>query len=364
MGGEVKRMGVGIIGCGNISSIYLKNASTMFDNLEVKAVADLDLDRAKAKAAEFGVKRACTVEQLLADPGVEVVLNLTIPRAHYSVSLAALQAGKHVYVEKPLSISLEEGEELVRLAREKNLVLGGAPDTFLGAGIQTCVKLIADGWIGRPIGATAFMVGGGHEGWHPDPAFYYQVGGGPLFDMGPYYLTALVALLGPAASVAGMTSKAWEKRSIGSAPKRGQVIEVAVPTHIAGLVSFASGATATVVTSFDVKGGSSHVPLEIWGTEGSLQVPDPNTFGGPIRYRKAGEPNWSEVPLLFGFAENSRGLGLSDLAASLAEGRPPRAGGDLTLHVLELMHGLHRSSDSRRQYRIKHRCRKPALRGL
>ncbi|MEI8095496.1 MAG: Gfo/Idh/MocA family oxidoreductase [Spirochaetales bacterium] len=354
MGSQVtKKLGVGIIGCGNISSIYLKNGTTLFDNLEIRAVADLDLARAQARATEFGVAKVCSVKELLADKSIDVVLNLTVPLAHYSVCKAALEAGKHVYVEKPLAVKLEEGEELAALAKAKGLYLGGAPDTFLGGGIQTCVKLIEDGWIGTPIGATAFMVCGGHEHWHPDPAFYYQVGGGPMFDMGPYYLTALVALLGPAVSVAGMTSKARGQRTISSAPKKGTVMDVEVPTHIAGLVRFASGATATVVTSFDVAGGSSHVPLEIWGTGGTLQVPDPNAFGGPVRYRKAGQSEWSEIPLLFGYAENSRGLGLSEMATAISEGRPARAGVGMTLHVLELMHAFHRSADTKRQVTLK-----------
>ena len=174
-----------------------------------------------------------------------------------------------------------------------------------------------------------------------------------MFDMGPYYLTALVALLGPAVSVAGMTSKAHDQRTISSAPKKGTVMAVEVPTHIAGLVRFASGATATVVTSFDVAGGSSHGPLEIWGTGGTLQVPDPNTFGGPVRYRKAGQSEWSEIPLLFGYADNSRGLGLSDMATAISEGKPARAGVAMTLHVLELMHAFHRSADSKRQVTLK-----------
>jgi predicted dehydrogenase len=360
MGGTLKKkLGVGVVGCGNISSIYLKNLTTVFDNLEVRGIADLVPAKAEAQSKEFGVPRAASLEALLADKSVDVILNLTVPLSHYAVSRAALSAGKHVYGEKPLAVALEEGEELVALARSRGLLLGGAPDTFLGAGIQTCIKLIDDGWIGRPIGATAFLVGGGHEHWHPDPAFYYRVGGGPMFDMGPYYLTALVALLGPAAWVSGMTSQAWKQRTISSAPLRGSVMDVEVATHIAGLVSFASGATATVVTTFDAKGGSSHIPLEIWGTAGSLQVPDPNTFGGVIRYRRAGQDAWSEVPHLFGHAENSRGLGLSDLASAVLEGRAPRAGADLTLHVLELMHGFHLSSASRRQYKVKHKCRRP-----
>jgi predicted dehydrogenase len=348
-----KQVRVGVIGCGTISSIYLKNCSALFDNLKVIALADLVPERSAEKAAEFGVSRTETVEQILTDSEIDVILNLTIPKAHFQVSKAALEAGKHVYVEKPVSIDLQEGETLAGIAKTKGLLLGGAPDTFLGAGIQTCRKLIADGWIGKPVAATAFMLCGGHERWHPDPAFYYQTGGGPMFDMGPYYLTALVALLGPVSSLAGMTSTTWQQRTVTSQPKKGQIIQVEVPTHVSGLLQFKSGAQATIMTSFDIKGGHGHTPIEIYGTEGSLQVPDPNTFGGPVHYRRAGAKEWSEIPLLAPFQENSRGLGLSDLADALQTGRKPRACADLTVHVLELMHGIHISSETRKNYRVR-----------
>jgi predicted dehydrogenase len=350
---------VGLIGCGNISSIYLKNTADLFDHFEIVAVADLVTDRAKARAQEFSISRVLEVEELLASSDIEIVLNLTIPQAHHAVAKAALEAGKHVYGEKPLSISLDDGEELVSLARKKELLLGGAPDTFLGAGIQTCLKLIRDGWIGRPLSATAFLLLGGHESWHPDPGFFYLAGGGPMFDMGPYYLTALVTLLGPVVSVAGMTSQGWKERVVASQPQKGAILPVEIPTHVSGLLAFAGGALATIVTSFDVKGGSTHPPLEIYGTEGSLQVPDPNTFGGPVRYRRAGQETWNEVPLLYGLADNSRGIGLSDLADALDDRRPARASGDLTLHVLEIMHGIHRSAETKTEYRVKNLCDQP-----
>jgi predicted dehydrogenase len=349
---------IGIIGCGNISAIYLTN-SKHFANIKVVAVADLDAERARTRAAEYGLPKACSVAELLADPQIEIVINLTIPQAHAEVALAALQAGKSVYNEKPLAVSREDGQRLVELARAKGLRVGGAPDTFLGAGIQTCRRLIDDGIIGTPVAATAFMLSPGHESWHPSPEFYYQVGGGPMFDMGPYYLTALVALLGPARRVTGSARVTRPTRTITSQPKAGQTIHVEVPTHIAGVIDFASGPVATLVTSFDVV-ASSPPPIEIYGTEGTLLVPDPNTFGGPVRLRRVGEREWRDVPLTHGYAGNSRGLGVADLAAALRSGRPHRASGELAFHVLDLMHAFHDASREGRHIDVTSDAARPA----
>jgi predicted dehydrogenase len=339
----------GIIGCGNISPVYFEAANT-FPALRIVACADLDPARAQARADQYGV-RALSVEALLADPAIELVINLTIPRAHHQISMAVLDAGKHLYSEKPLAIAREDGKELLDTAAAKGLLLGCAPDTFLGAGLQTCRKLIDDGWIGTPVAATAFMVCHGHEGWHPDPAFYYQVGGGPLFDMGPYYLTALVHLLGPMRRVTGSARTTFPERLITSQPRRGTHIAVEVPTHVAGVLDFAGGAIGTMIMSFDV--WAAELPrMEIYGTEGSLSVPDPNTFGGPVRLRRAGAESWSEVPLSHGYAEQSRGLGAADLVHALRFGRPQRASGALAYHVLETMHALHRSSNEGRHVDI------------
>jgi predicted dehydrogenase len=275
------RVKVGIIGCGNISDIYLKNCTKVFDNLEVVACADLIMDRAKAKAEAYNIPKACTVEELLADPEIEIVINLTIPKAHAEVCLAALEAGKNVYVEKPLAISREDGKKIIETAKKKGLLVGGAPDTFLGGGIQTCKKIIDDGWIGEPIAATAFMVCHGHESWHPDPEFYYKLGGGPMFDMGPYYLTALVSLMGPIRRVTGSARITFPERLITSQPKYGTKITVDVPTHVAGIMDFESGAIGTILTSFDVWG--SQLPrIEIYGSAGSMIVPDPNKTAGGL----------------------------------------------------------------------------------
>ncbi len=342
---------VGVIGCGNISGIYLKNGTRQdapFDRLDVVACADLDMARAQAKAAEYGIPNAVPVADLLADPDIEIVINLTTPNAHADIARAALEAGKSVYNEKPLTIRREDGRALLALAAQKGLLIGGAPDTFLGAGLQTCRKLIDDGLIGKPVSAVAFMVCHGHEGWHPDPEFYYKVGGGPMFDMGPYYLTALVSLIGPVRRVAGMTQITFPERLITSQPKAGTKITVDVPTHVTGLLEFADGAIGTIITSFDV--WASELPLlEIHGTEGTLSVSDPNGFGGPVRVRRAGDPAWREVPLTHAHAENSRGLGVADMAVALRTGAPARASGALTYHVLDIMHAIHDAAALGRQ---------------
>ena len=315
------------------------------------------MDRAKARAAEFGVPKACFVQELLADPDIQIVVNLTIPQVHFDVCLAALEAGKHTYVEKPLALTREQGQALLQTAHAKGLRVGGAPDTFLGAGLQTCRKVIDDGLIGRPVAATAFMLGHGHEHWHPDPEFYYKPGGGPLFDMGPYYLTALVSLMGPITRIAGSAQKAFTERTVTSRPKHGQVIAVETPTHIAGTLDFASGAVATLITSFDVW-ASALPPIEIHGTLGSLSVPDPNGFGGGVKINRGGA-GWEDVPLTHGFAENSRGLGAADMAYAILEDRPARAGGDLTYHVLEAMWGFLDSSEQSRYYKMQSTVERP-----
>jgi predicted dehydrogenase len=354
----VSKVKAGIIGCGNISGIYLQ-APKILEVLEIVAVADIDLTRAQEKADQYNIEKAYSVEGLLNDPEIEIVINLTIPNAHFEICLKALEAGKHVYVEKPLSIEFEEGQKLLSVAKEKGLRIGGAPDTFLGGGIQTCRKLVDDGWIGEPISATAFMLSPGHEGWHPDPEFFYKKGGGPMFDMGPYYLTALVNLIGPIKRVTGSVRATFSERTILSQPKYKQKISVDVPTHISGIIDFANGAVGTIITSYDVFGGTKLPRIELYGTEGTLVVPDPNEFGGPIYIRRRGETEWTELPLTHGFSENSRGIGVADMAYGILNDRPHRASGELANHVLEAMHGFHIASDSGTHYQMQTSCERP-----
>lgn len=351
------KVNAGIIGCGNISSIYLEVGQT-FDILRIVAVADLIHERAQAQAEKYHISKACSVSELLNDPSIDIVLNLTTPDAHFGVGQSALEAGKSVYNEKPIAITRVDGKKMLETARAMNLLVGGAPDTFLGGGIQTCRKLIDDGWIGQPVAATAFMLCHGHESWHPNPDFYYQPGGGPLFDMGPYYLTAMIALMGPVQRVTGSTRLTFPERTITSEPFYGTKIKVNTPTHIAGVLDFANGAIATLVTSFDV--WYAEVPrIEIYGTEGSLSVPDPNTFGGPVQVRRAGASDWSEVPLTHGYAKNSRSVGVADMAYALRTGRPARANGELTYHVLDIMHAIHEASQLGRHIELESTCQQP-----
>jgi predicted dehydrogenase len=354
----MEKVKIGIIGCGNISGIYLENLTNMFDLLEIKGCCDLIQERALKKQEEFGFEVIYEKDvDVVADPEIDIVLVLTQPQFHYELCMMALEGGKNVYCEKPLSLNRKDGIKIKELAKSKGLLAGGAPDTFLGAGIQTCRNLIEEGWIGKPIAASANLMCHGHESWHPDPEFYYQLGGGPMFDMGPYYLTALVNLLGPIASVAGSTVKAFDQRTITSEKKFGNKVDVEVPTHITGILNFESGAVGTIVTSFDI--WKHNMPfIEIYGTEGTISVPDPNNFGGPVKYQKqTGE--WYDMPVIYEYPENSRGLGLCDMAVALRTKRAQRASVDVTYHVLDVMEGLHDASDQGVVYKIKSTCAKP-----
>ncbi len=354
-----KKVKVGIIGCGNICDIYFKNMCGTFSNvLDVVACADIKMARAKEVAEKYKGVKAVTVKELLADPEISIVVNLTIPKAHFDVSMKAVKAGKSVHCEKPITLTRAEGKKLLAAAKKKKLLVGNAPDTFMGAGIQTCRKLIDEGAIGEPVAATAFMMCHGHESWHPDPEFYYKVGGGPMFDMGPYYLTALVTLLGPARRVTGSTRISFPKRTITSAKKRGKIIKVEVPTHVAGVIDFAGGAIGTIITSFDVHAHTMPC-IEIYGSKGSLQVPDPNGFGGPVRIKKEKDKEWKEVPVTCRYAENGRGIGPADMARVLRSGGKVRASGELAYHVLDIMHAIHDASKKGCHVDVESTCSRP-----
>lgn len=333
-------VGVAIVGAGVISQQYLRNLA-QFQDIRVLGVADVDTARAAAVAAEHGVAVSGTVDAVLVLPEVEIVVNLTTPAAHAAVATAALDAGKHVYGEKPLTLTPAEGERLVALAAARGLRLGNAPDTFLGAGLQSAKRAVDAGVIGQPVAAATLTQSLGPESWHPSPEFLYQPGAGPLFDLGPYYLTALVALFGPVSRIAATARRARARRVIGSGPRAGVEFDVTVPTHVASLADFAGGPSVSSTFSFD--SAVCRTSIEIVGTEGTLSLPDPNTFGGPLRLRRNGDDGWRELPV--DGAAAGRGIGVLDLARALRAGRPHRATGELASHVLEVMTAIGDSAE-------------------
>lgn len=353
----MKPVKVGIVGCGNICNTYMQAGNT-FDILEIAACSDIIMDRAVAKAKEWNIPHAYTLDEMLADPEISIIINLTVPKAHAEIAFAAVEAGKNIHNEKPLTIDRNDAKKLLKLADEKGVRVGCAPDTFLGAGLQTCRKLIDDGVIGEPIGASAFFTGHGPESWHPDPEFFYKPGAGPMFDMGPYYLTALINLISPVKSVLGSTRITFPERIIGSEPHKGEKITVETPTHITGIMEFENGAIGTILTSFDV--WAAELPrIEIYGTKGTMSVPDPNCFGGPVKIFTEAEPVWKEYPLTHGYAEQSRGIGAADMAYAIQSGRPHRANGNLAYHVLDLMHSFHDASNMGKRIEMEKVCSRP-----
>ncbi|MGA2111650.1 MAG: Gfo/Idh/MocA family oxidoreductase [Anaerolineales bacterium] len=346
---------VGIVGCGNVSNQYLHNLKT-FDILEVKSLTDVDMGKAAARASEFNLQ-AVTLGELLSDRQIQIVVNLTVPSAHAEVSLQIINAGKNTYSEKPLALTRTDGRRILDAAREKGVLVGCAPDTFLGGGLQTCREVIDAGWIGSPVAATAFFATHGPESWHPNPQFFYKPGAGPVFDLGPYMLTALVSLFGPARRVTSSAHISFPERQILSQPFYGSQIKVEVPTHVAGVIDFSSGVVASVITSFDIW-HSSQPNIEIFGTEGTLIMPGPNKFTGPVRIRRAAEDHWSEIPLS-GNPQAGRGIGIADLACALIHSRKPRASGDLAYHVLDLMHAIIEASDSGQHVIVESSCERP-----
>ena len=354
MGGALVAEGpptaIGVIGCGAISEVYLRNCTAMPD-VRVAACADLDPARASRRAEQFGVPRVLGVAELLDDAEIEVVLNLTVPLAHADLSRRALRAGKHVYSEKPLAVTRDEGRTLLAEAAARKLLVGCAPDTFLGPAWQACRRAIDGGIIGEPVAASAFMLTHGQESWHPDPDFFYAPGGGPLFDMGPYYLTTLVSLLGPVRRVTGSARVTFPTRTITSRPRRGETFAVTTPTHIAGVLDFAQGAVVTLVTSFDVW-AHTHSHIEIYGTEGTLLTGDPNHFAGLMRVKRPGETEWTEIYPDTGPGPDLRGLGLAGLVTQMRGGGPLPASGALGYHVLEVMASILEASEAGRHIEI------------
>ncbi|WP_218824748.1 Gfo/Idh/MocA family protein [Asanoa hainanensis] len=345
-------MRIGVIGCGKISGIYFQNLPQLPQTGVVRC-ADLDVERAKEAAERHGVPSAGSVEDLLADDSVDLVVNLTIPAAHVAVGLAAVRAGKHVYAEKPLALAVDDARLLLAEAAGLGVRVGSAPDTFLGAGLQTARALLDEGAIGTPRAGAVHMLSPGHEHWHPEPDFYYQRGGGPLFDMGPYYLTALVNLLGPVAAVSAVATSASPTRRTPA----GREIPVEVPTHVSAVLEFAGGATVTAVFSFDVPASTVPHGIELYGSAGTLVVHDPNNFGGPVLVGGAGE--WREEELRTPWSANSRGLGVAEMVAAISAGRDHRASATLALHVLDTMETIHTAAERGERLPVHTTCTRP-----
>ncbi|MGV1897643.1 Gfo/Idh/MocA family protein [Agrobacterium vitis] len=367
-----RELNVGIIGCGNISSAYFTLAP-LFKGITVVACADINMNAAELRAEEFGVK-AQTVDELLANPDVDVVVNLTIPAVHYAVSKQILEAGKHVYSEKPLVLSLEEGESLRRIAKDKGLSVGCAPDTFLGGAHQLARKHIDEGGIGRVTSGTCHVMGPGMEMWHPNPDFFFLPGGGPILDLGPYYIANLINLIGPVKRVGALTSMASETRTITSEPRNGEVIPVKTPTNIHALLEFANGATITLSASWDVW-CHRHANMELYGTEGSLFVPDPNFFGGVVEAtgrNKEVKPleEWDH-PFGINNQESAQGpranyrtAGLADMALAIIEGRDARCSLDRVLHGVDVMTAILKSGETGEFVSLSTTCTQPAALGV
>jgi predicted dehydrogenase len=352
---------VGIIGCGTISARYLENAKR-FQDFEIVAVADTRLEAAQARASEFGVPKALSVDALLADPDVEMVISLTPHRVHAAVGRQVLESGKHLYSEKPLMIHREDGRQLLALAAQKGLRIGAAPDTFFGGAWQTARKLIDEGAIGVPVAAFASLharpPGRGAPKAGEYVSFYltdfFEYGGGWAFDRGPYYLHALINLLGPVQRVTGSARKTWEERE-----RAGTMLKVNAPSHVAGLLDFASGPVCQFLMTADVYAtGLPHV--EIYGSEASLRCVDPNNFGGTLYLRKADSPDLIPVESQFGYNENSRGVGVADMAAAIRSGRPHRASGQMGFHVIDIVNAIHEASDQGRHVDLESTCDRPA----
>lgn len=363
------KAGIGVVGCGNVAMTYMRNAA-LFGGVRMVSCADIVPEMAALRANEHGI-RAQRIDDLLANPEVEIVLNLTVPAVHFDVTLSALSAGKHVFTEKPLATSAADGRRLVAEAGARRLLLGSAPDTFLGAAGRRARALMQAGAIGRPVTGTAFMMGRGMEHWHPNPQFYYQPGGGPVFDMGPYYLTMLVNLLGPVARVMAMAGSGQEERLVTApGPYRNTSFKVRTPTSVLSLLEFRSAVTVAFGASWDVFRHSNH-PIELHGTEGSMRLPDPDTFGGTISLSERGA-DWADFPSEgepYGSSNwpyaapdraNYRMLGVADLAQALRTGTAPRASGDLALHVLETMEAILASGEGGQPATISREVTQPA----
>ena len=367
-----RKLGVGVIGCGNISAAYL-GLAPLFKGIEMRACADIDTKAAKARAKEFSL-RAESIDGLLQAKDIDIVVNLTIPAVHYDVSRQVLDAGKHVYSEKPFVLSLKDGLDLKKRAEKKGLRIGSAPDTFLGGAHQLARHLIDSGKLGKITSGTCHVMSHGMEHWHPNPDFFFQPGAGPVLDIGPYYVSDLIQLIGPVKRVGALSGTPAKERTITSKPRFGEKVVVNTPTTIHALLEFENGAVVTLNASWDVwKHG--HAPIELYGEEGTLFVPDPNFFGGTVAYTKQGDavkklPKWDH-PLAVpnqqhaqGMLANYRTAGLADMAIAIAEGRPHRCSMEAALHAIDVMTGILKSGETGKFVAMQTTCERPAALGI
>ncbi len=357
-----QRARIGVVGCGDIARKAYLPFIREREECEIVACADTRGEIAAALATDFGIPTVCSLEQMLADKGIDVILNLTHPAAHAPVNLAALENGKHVVCEKPFALNREEAQAVLAKSKETGLLVASAPDTVLGPGTQAARAAVDSGLIGTPVGGRITWTCGGHESWHPNPAFYYQRGGGPMLDMGPYYLSAIVHLLGPIKSVTGRTSRAHDTRTIASEPLAGTIVDVECPTHYSGVIEMVSGVHVLTLMSFDVPGAPEFGILpEVMGSKGTLVSPDPNSFTGEVRTR-SGNEDWQTVESKFDYSAG-RGLGLVDLVHSIHSGKTPRASGDLAYHVLDAMLAFEDSDQTGRRIDLTSTCARPTAVG-
>ena len=367
-----KQLGVGVIGCGNISTTYFSLAP-LFKGIEIRACADINMEAAHARAKQYGI-RAETVDEILKDDEIDIIVNLTIPAVHYDVTKQVLDAGKHVYSEKPFVLNVKDGLDLKKRADRKNLRIGSAPDTFLGGAHQLVRHLIDAGRVGRITSGTCYVMSHGMEDWHPNPDFFFQPGAGPILDVGPYYVSELINLIGPVRQVAAISAIPAKERTIGSKPRAGEKIPVDTPTTIHAVLEFLNGAVITLNASWDVW-THGHAPVELYGENGTIFVPDPNFFGGDVRYTKRGSemkarPKW-EHPFSEpnekhknGMKANYRAAGLADMAIAIGEGRPHRCSMEMALHAVEVMTGILKSGETGKFVAMQTTCERPAPLGV
>ncbi|HCS74019.1 MAG TPA: oxidoreductase [Clostridiales bacterium] len=359
----MRKMKLAILGCGSISGKYIQCAKEQYsDIMEIVACVDINTDRARECAEKYKIPKVYSLDEMLNDNDVELVVNLTIPKVHAELTIACLESGKHVYSEKPLAISREEGKKIIDTSKRLGLRVGCAPDTFMGSAIQTAKKLIEDGWIGEPIGASSIMVSPtrGNENWHPDPEFFYQKGAGPMFDMGPYYFNAFINLIGPIESVNAQSRITFPERLIVTQPKYGQKIKVEVPTYISGIFQFKNGAIGSIMTTFDVW-NTKQPFIEIYGEDGTLVLPDPNQFTGSVYMSrfKFGDTEWHEVPTLIEYDNNGRSAGVADMIAAIYNNYPHRASGEMGYHVLDIINAFDDAAQTGIKQVLKSTCDKP-----